>query len=345
MSQYGAYGAARRGLGYRSILRFYYPGTSWGTARGRIRVLLTADRSPDLVVGTAPGLVVHDLGSGATYRLPRLAGVTRWRLEPVGTRTAVEYLRRGWHRYRTGGRPTLRGEGQFGADRPLTLWTPAGHHDYRGGLRAAAPTRGSRTRDTVNVVALDDYVRGVVPAEMPPGWSLEAVKAQAVAARTYAAWSRARSSGRGWQVCDTSACQVYRGVDGEAGRSDAAVAATAARVLTYRGAAAFTQFSSSSGGWTARGSRPYLAARPDPYDAFAANPVHTWTLRLSAARIQRAFPAVGRLVRLVVTRRDRHGQWGGRVGSIVVDGRRRNVTVSGDRFRFALGLRSTWFVP
>jgi hypothetical protein len=84
-------------------------------------------------------------------------------------------------------------------------------------------------------------------------------------------------------------------------------------------------------------------AKADPYDDHSANPVHDWTVRLSARRIQRAYPGIGRLVRLRVTRREGAGQWGGRVVRIVLDGRRRNVTLSGDDFRSAFGLRSTWF--
>jgi SpoIID/LytB domain protein len=308
-------------------------------------VLITSDTTPDVAVSAVPGLVVHDLGSRATYRLPRIAGATRWRLSAAGTRTVVGYFTHGWHRYRPAGRPALLGDGQFGADRPLTLWTPTGLRTYRGGLRAASPTPGSTARQTVNVVSVEDYVRGVVPMEMPPSWRTEAVRAQAVAARTYAVWSRSQVPRRSWHICDSSSCQVYRGVDGEDPRADAAVAATARRIVTYDGRPAFTQFSASSGGWTAAGGTPYLVAKPDVYDGLAANPVHSWSTRLSAARVQHAYPGIGRLQRLVVTRRDGHGQWGGRVVRIVLDGSRRNVAVSGDRFRSVFGLRSTWFTP
>lgn len=345
MSQYGAAGAAVHGLGYRGILRFYYPRTSPGTAGGRLRVLVTSDTTPDLAVSAVPGLVVHDLGSRSTYHLPGIAGVSRWRLSAAGDRTVIGYFTKGWHRYRPGGRPALVGDGQFGARRPLTLWTPSGRRTYRGGLRAASPTPGSSTRRTVNVVPVEDYVRGVVPAEMPPSWRTEALRAQAVAARTYAVWSRAQAPHRYWHICESSSCQVYRGVDGEDPRADAAVTATARRIVTYRGRAAFTQFSASSGGYTAAGGMPYLVAKPDPYDGLSANPVHSWSTRLSASRIQHAYPGIGRLHRLVVTRRDGHGQWGGRVLSIRLDGSRRNVGVSGDRFRSVFGLRSTWFTP
>ena len=343
MSQYGAYGAARQGLGYRRIADFYYPGTSWGSTRSRMRVHVTSDTTTDLVVSPAAGLRVHDLGSGAAYPLPAIPGVKRWRLNVDGNKTVVGYLTSAWHRYQPGGRATLVGDGQFGADVPLTLWTPSGSRTYRGGLRAASPTPGTSARDTVNIVSLDAYVQGVIAAEMPASWSPEAVKAQAVAARTYAAWSRDQNLDRYWHICDTTSCQVYRGLSAEDDRSNAAVAATARQILTYGGAAAFTQFSSSSGGWLSAGSRPYLVAKPDPYDDHAANPVHDWTLKLSAGRIENAYPGIGRLNRLRVIRRDGNGQWGGRVVTIVLDGRRKDVTISGDTFRFRFGLRSTWF--
>ena len=343
MSQYGAYGAARQGLGYRRIVDFYYPGTSWGTARGRVRVLVTADTTTDLVVSPAAGLRVRDLGSGATYRLPAVDGVRRWRLGVDGTRTVLGYLTDGWHRYRPGGHATLAGDGQFRADEPMTLWTPSGSRQYRGALRAASPSPGSSSRDTVDVVPLDTYVQGVVPAEMPASWSIEAVKAQAVAARTYAAWSRDQRADRYWQICDTSSCQVYGGVGGEVARGNDAVTATAGQVLTYGGHAAFTQFASSNGGWSVAGSAPYLQARADPYDDHPANPVHDWTVQLTARRVEQAYPRIGTLRRLHVTRRDGHGQWRGRVQTLVLVGTGGQVTVSGETFRSRFGLRSSWF--
>jgi stage II sporulation protein D len=343
MSQYGAYGAARAGLDYRQIMDFYYPGTSWGTARGSLRVLVSADTTRDVVVSPASGLAVRDLGSGTTYPLPAIAGVTRWRLNVSGARTVVGYFTGAWHRYHPGSLPALAGDGELRASGPLTLWTPSGSRVYRGSLRAASPYAGSADRDTVNVVSLDDYVRGVIPAEMPASWSTEAVKAQAVAARTYATWSRDLNPKRYYQICDTTACQVYRGATAEEPRADAAVAATARRILTYQGEPAFTQFSASNGGWSTVGSRPYLVARADPYDGRTESSAHAWTLRLSAARIQAAFPGIGALNRLRVTRRDGHGEWGGRVVTIVLDGRRKDVTLSGDGFRSVFGLRSSWF--
>ena len=142
--------------------------------------------------------------------------------------------------------------------------TPSGNRTYRGALRSATPVPGGTARDTVNVLTMDDYVRGVIPTEMPASWQPEAVKAQAVAARTYATWSRSQYPTRYYQICDTSYCQVYGGLGAEDARSNAAVTATARQILTYDGKPAFTQFSSSSGGWTSAGSVPYLAAKRRP---------------------------------------------------------------------------------
>ncbi len=344
MSQYGAQGAAAQGLDYRKIVGFYYPGTSWSQVQGQVRVLIGADTTRDVVVSPAPGLTVRDLGSGTTYPLPDIAGLTRWRLNVARDgSTVVGYRTTRWHRWNPPGVTALAGDGQFSASGPLTLWAPDGPHRYRGALRAASPTAGSSDRDTVNVLSMDNYLKGVVPREMPASWQPEAVKAQAVAARTYAAWSRAQTAGRYYQICDTTSCQVYGGYDAEDPRSNAAVDATAREILTYQGRPAFTQFSSSSGGWTAAGSVPYLPAEEDPYDGFTGNPMHDWTAKVDATKLERAYPAIGSLQRIDVVSRDGHGDWAGRVGTMVLHGTKADRTLSGDSFRFMFGLRSSWF--
>lgn len=343
MSQYGAYGAALDGLSHKEILDFYYPGTTWSEVRGQVRVLVSADTSADLVVSPAAGLTLRDLGEGTTYPLPDIDGVKRWRLNVLDGRTVVGYLTDRWRRYSPGGREVLSGDGELFADGPLTLWTPTGSRSYRGILRAASPSSGSTDRDTVNVLSMDSYVKGVIPYEMPASWAAEAVKAQAVAARTYASWSRAQNPGRYYQICDTTSCQVYGGVGGEDPRSNAAVDATARQILTYQGKAAFTQFSASSGGWTSAGSVPYLPAKPDPYDGRAPNPVHDWTLTVDAGRLEKAYPAIGTLRQIRVVSRDGNGEWRGRVWDVELDGSEADRTMTGDSFRWMFGLRSSWF--
>ncbi|CAA9327836.1 MAG: SpoIID [uncultured Nocardioidaceae bacterium] len=344
MSQHGAQGAALEGLEHQQILDFYYPGTELGKARGKIRVLLTADTGSDLVVGARRGLRLKDRGSGTAYDLPRGQGATRWRLSVDGGRDVVHWYDGSWHRWRPGGRDALAGEGQLSAGgRPLTLYLPSGSAQYRGTLRHTAPSEGSTDRNTVNVLGLDSYVRGVVPSEIPASWKPEAVQAQSVAARTYGAWDRSQDPSHYHHICDTTSCQVYKGVAGEHPLGDAAVAATSRQVLRNDGAPAFTQFSASSGGWTSAGSAPYLVAKKDPYDNWSGNDVHNWSLSLSASAISRAYPAIGRLRTIRVTSRDGNGEWNGRVWSMRLIGSQGRETVSGDTFRYRFGLRSTWF--
>ena len=333
MSQYGAEGAARQGLTYRQIAKFYYPGTTWGTAQGRVRVQISADTTDDLVVLARDGLRVRDLGTGTVTRLPD-NGATRWRIMVNRTgQDRIAYLTDRWRAWRG-----LEGEGAFTAGgAPVTLVTPSGNRAYRGRLAAEAPTAGSRARNTINSLSLENYLKGVVPLEMPASWSRAAVRAQAVAARTYAAQQRIDLG----TLCDTTSCQVYGGFDSEHPASNAAVEATAHEALMYQGAPAFTQFSSSSGGWTSAGSVPYLPAKADPYDGWAGNPVHSWSIRVRDTLIESKWP-IGNLNRITVTRRDGNGEWGGRVGSVTLIGGQGRVTVSGDTLRSALGLRSTW---
>lgn len=338
MSQYGAEGAARAGLTFKRIAEFYYPGTTWGTTDGKIGVLLTADTTDDVVVLARSGLRVHDLTTDESLVLPT-GTAKRWRLVGSGATTVVSYLAGGWHRW-----AVLAGDGEFYAQgQPISVVTPAGTADYRGRVRAASPSPGASARDTVNVLTLENYLRGVVPREMPALWSREAVRAQAVAARTYADYGRNHPQAGHYDICDTTSCQVYGGYGAEETASDAAIVATAHQALMVDGEAAFTQFSSSSGGWTAAGSVPYLTAHADPYDDWAGNPVHTWTLPFTDNAIEGKFPKIGNLRRLAIGERDGHGDWGGRAGTVTLVGSKGRVTVSGDSFRSTMGLRSSWF--
>lgn len=343
MSQYGAEGAARQGLDFRQILSFYYPGTSFSSVVGNIRVLISADTSRDVVVRTSPGLRVRDLGTGAWHRLPS-NGASSWRLgvAPNGAST-VQFHTDRWRTWSPGGRSTLVGDGEFTNDaRIMTLVTPAGDQRYRGLLRGARPSAGSVERDTVNVLPIENYVAGVVPAEMPASWQPAAVQSQSVAARTYAmAERRARMNGH-WQICDTTSCQVYKGVDGEHPLATAATRATARTILRYDGIPAFTQFSASSGGHTSQGNAPYLVAKPDPYDGWAGNGVHDWSVKVNESTIERAYPAIGELDRIRVTRREGGGDWGGRIEQMTFIGKSGSKTISGTELRSLYGLRSHW---
>lgn len=339
MSQYGAQNAARNlGRSDSQILDFYYPGTTPGTQAGVMDVLVTADTSDDVVVRHRSGLTVRSVATGTSWSLAK-AGARRWRIVADASipGSRVDVLTDTWRPVRS-----IRGEAEFRAGgEPMRLYVPGGYADYRGRLRSAY---ASGERHTVNVVHLEDYLRGVVPREMPATWHPNAVRAQSIAARSYAARERADAGSRYFDVWDTTRSQVYGGVLSEHPSSDEAVVATRGEILTYGGKPAFTQFSSSNGGWTSAGSQPYLVARADDWDLWSGNPNVRWEVVVSATTIEKAWPAIGDFQRLRVTERDGNGSWGGRAVEVYVRGSKGRVTVSGDAFRSALGLKSTMFV-
>ncbi|WP_168929406.1 SpoIID/LytB domain-containing protein [Nocardioides sp. GY 10113] len=338
LSQYGAQDAAKNfGKTYREILAFYYPGLTLEKAQGRIRILITADTTPDVMVRHESGLRVRRTSDGRVWKLNR-AGASRWKITkaPGGRSRIMVRNRTGWHVVRTvPGTLEFRRTGG-----PLRLITPTGTRAYAGALRSVP---GSRGRDTVNVLGIDAYLRGVVPREVPALWHEQAVRAQAVAARSYAAYERAANRGDAYDLCDTSACQVYGGVGDAHPAADAAIRATRHEVLRDGGEVAFTQFSASNGGWTVASSLPYQRAAKDPWDRWSGNPYTDWTVTVPAAAIERAYPAIGAFEGIEVTERDGNGAWDGRALSVRIDGADRSVTVSGDTFRVVFGLRSTWF--
>ncbi len=339
MSQYGAEGAAQAGLTWQQIVEFYYPGTSWGDLRGSIKVLISGDTTSDVQVLSQPGLKVTRLAPRKTWALPtNRAG--RWRLQPRGATTLVQFKRSArWKTWKS-----FQGEGEFSSARKrIALVKDATTAIYRGRLRSAMPTAGSGTRDTVNILSLEAYLRGVVPLEIPALWSPAAVSAQAVAARTYAAAERSHPNASHYQICDTSQCQVYGGYDVEHPSATAAIRATSRHGLLYDGRPAFAQFSASSGGWLSAGSTPYLVAQEDPYDGWAGNKVHTWTKDVDDTTLEKHYPAIGDLTSIEVGTRDGNGEWGGRVQEMSLVGTTGRANISGDTLRTVLGLRSSWF--
>jgi SpoIID/LytB domain protein len=342
MSQYGAQGAAKQGTSTRRILGFYYPRTDAGHFGGKVRVLLTASIAQATTVVARPGLQVRDLARGTTTPVPtsgKPANATRWRMSGDGSGgTEVSYLTGAWHVWRT-----LTGDGEFRSTRrPLTLVLGATRTTYRGTLRAMGRVSRTTHRITVNKVSLEGYVQGVVPREMPSSWRAAALRAQAVAARTYAAYEVGHSYDPRFNLCDSTSCQVYGGRTAEVASTNRATAATAGQVRTYQGEPAFTQFSASNGGWLAAGSQPYLVAKPDPYDTGAVDPYASWKVRVTARTIQHTWPALGRLTSIEVTSRDGNGRWGGRIATLTLHGTTSDKHLSGEEFRGALGLRSTW---
>lgn len=339
MSQYGAYGAAQQGLGWKKILAFYYPGTTLTPmpAGTTIKVWVTADHDGDLRVQPAPGLRVS--AGGKSYTLPTGKAYTAWRVSRSGAgyRLAHRTAAGSWKTRATGlGTSTW---SLSSSSKVLRLVLPGGStRDYRGSMALAKRGTGGRT---VNKVRLEDYVRAVVPVEMPTSWAADAVRAQAVAARSYAVRTRDFSDSPGYDICDSTTCQVYVGKAREDARGDAAVKATAGVVVTHRGEVALTQFASSNGGAMARSNLPYLVAKADPYDGVPAS--QAWSRTISAAALARQWPSVGTVKSISVTSRDGSGRWGGRVEKLMITGSKGSVTVAGSTFQYRFGMRSSLY--
>jgi stage II sporulation protein D len=322
MSQYGAEGYALHGYGFRAILAHYYSGTSLGhTDPDRpVRVLL-ATGSASFSGATAVG-GIH-VSPQMTYAVTATGLGDGVRVSTASGRTV--------HIFADG----------VNATGPGPLSTAGGR--YRGTLRFSATASGGV--QTVDVVGLDDYVRGVVAAEMPSSWSPQALAAQAIAARTYAITTTVE--GDGYDLYDDTRSQMYGGVGAETATSDAAVAATAGQIVTYDGHPAVTYFFASSGGhtesiqnvWPGATADPWLQGVADPYDNAADDPYTSWTRTMSIAAATRQLGSLvrGTLQKIVVTR---HGV-SPRIITAQVTGTGGTTTVTGAQLEGAFGLDST----
>jgi len=340
MSQYGAQMAAKQGLSYSKILAFYYPGTKVETlSSNTMRVWITGDTDNKLHFYPATGLRLRD-SANRTFTLPAGKNYTKWRISRSGSNRVLYYrdAKGTYRRYTNSGfklDPRRVWYAENTKSRTVRLYLASGNRTYRGSLSLRFYGTGART---VNSVSMEDYLRSVVPSEMPASWNAEALKAQSVAARTYAARYRANLAGKQvYDICNTTACQVYKGTMTEYPASTAAVKATAGKVLTYGGKYAWTEFSSSNGGFSVKGSYAYIKAQADPYDA-AANQV--WSTAFRTSTIERKYPNIGTLKSITVAR-DGNGRWGGRVTEVTLTGSKATQKVSGTSFKSALGLRET----
>jgi stage II sporulation protein D len=343
MSQYGARGRALAGWNARRILRAYFTGVRFGTAKRRsVRVLLSSGlqearfwspRRWRLLGSRAGGRNVTPLRAGATYMLQARADGT---LALKRGRSVVAVVA-GPVRFQS------RAKGGWVAWGPSR---PEAARRYRGGIRAL-PSGGRF--DLVNVVGMEDYLRGVVPREMPAAWGDDApaaLAAQAIAARSYAL-STMKPTGA-YDVWDDQRSQVYGGVSGEDRRTDRAVRRTRGTVLTYDGDVITAYFFSTSGGRTedvqnvfsGSGARPYLRSVPDPFDK--GSPYHVWAdpPTFGARRLGDLLGLGAPVTAVDVVRR---GVSPRVVRAEVTTANGRTTTLSGWTMRIRLGLRDTWF--
>ena len=352
MSQHGARGRALAGQDASTILAHYYAGTTLGTKdpASQVRVLLlnkhaATAAAPLAVIGRGGAWRIENVGPvfPADARLtlwPAAAGSTTWSLKVVSAGGAQ------LHAQAVSGGVVVRPEA--GSTLLQLDSKPSTFDKYRGALRI----RLSTTAIVVNEVGLDVYLRGVVPVEMPASWPAEALAAQAIAARSYAAYRLHPGSGA-FDVHDDTRSQVYRGAEGEAATTNAAIAATSGLVVRSGSAIANAMFHSTGGGATEHNENvfvsstgaivaspvPYLRGSPDrrpdgtSYDAGA--PLATWkTASYTMAELSAIFgrdPRTnsGALRRLDLSRRGISG----RLISVTLVGSAGSRRVSGDVFR------------
>ena len=237
-------------------------------------------------------------------------------------------------------------------DSPLGSATGLPWHTYRGFLTVRREP--NTTFRVINTIPLEPYLYGVIPAEIGANVPMEAMKAQAVAARTYALKNRGKCAADGFDLDDTTRCEGYYGLTGETALSSAAVDDTRGQILTYHGQLIDAIFSTDSGGMTAcdlSGDCPYLQAvkdadASDGLDYAASGKYHTWTHTFTPAQIAALLArdprtAVAKFVSLTIDGLDPSG----RITTATVAGADGTLkTVTGPQLRQILGydtLRST----
>ena len=329
MSQYGAYGFAKRGHTFDAILRHYYTGTELqARPSADIRVLLQSVGSPSFTGASKAG--TRKLNPKSVYSARRASATSVDLISARGRRIATlpaPLVVRG-----SGGKFVLRGRGLNGIS----------NGRYRGSLVLTPGLFGGLT--VVNKLGVESYVRGVVARESPASWPLEALKAQAVAARTYAI-TTARPERDFDQYPDVRS-QVYTGMEAETATTDEAIAQTAGQVVTYAGEPIVTYFFSTSGGRTedventplGKEPKPYLKSVADPYDS--ESPKHRWTVRMTISEAQRRLGSLvkGTLRGIDVIKRGRSP----RVVAADVVGTGGTTRTNGATLRARLGLNDTW---
>lgn len=202
----------------------------------------------------------------------------------------------------------------------------------------------------VNIVGLDHYLMGVVPKEMSPSWNMEALMAQSIVARNYVITNMNKHRSEGFNICNTTSCQVYGGMSAETQRTNAAVMQTSGMMMYYGGYLVEGYFHSSSGGRTESsanawgGWKPYLLGTDDPFSL--GSPHDLWVVQMSGDEIRqqlaRSGVNVGEVTALTISKISENG----RVLEMVVHGSGGSHIIKKDKIRKTLGsnkFKSTFF--
>lgn len=363
MSQWGARGRAAAGQDYKKILSTYYTGTRIDTrdTSGMVRIALTDDPldlarpwprlfGPQALVagpitvdglaqlqasaGSSLGFDANSAGQPIAYVIAAdgshgapvviTSTLTIHTSSPAGIRTNIMQVMGG--DFRTG----------------------AEQRRYAGVLRIVP--KGGATILPVNVLPMEDYLKGVVPAEMPPYWGVEALKAQAIAGRTYAV---AHLGGADFDLRASESDQAYSGLTDQRAESNAAVDGTRGQVLSYQGQPITAFYMASDGGHTVsseyrfvqwnhgpvlRSHLGYLTGISDPFDRGPSWQVGPFSADGAAAiLIDNGLNIGDHLVGIDVLQKEPSG----RVVGVRLRGSSKSVEVSGSTLRFYFGLPDT----
>ncbi len=209
---------------------------------------------------------------------------------------------------------------------------------YKGGFEYARKSGGNLS--VINVVNMEDYVKGVVPYEMSGSWPRAALEAQAVCARTFAAGCTKHLRTDGFDVCNSQHCQVYNGVNKATSNSDKAVDNTAGECLYYNGKLVPNAvYHSSNGGATEDGETiwggkdGYLIGKKDPYESMTNIPNYAWSVTYTASELtwilEQKGENIGQVQNVYVSRYTPNGN----VKEVTFEGSRNTLKVTGERCR------------
>ncbi|MGB7247782.1 MAG: SpoIID/LytB domain-containing protein [Phormidesmis sp.] len=289
-----------------------------------LRVAISQGNEAISVGSSTTGIIRNGSGQ-ALYQLPELQGIT---IEADANDVDL-----------TNGGTTLAESNAFWLEPSADGLVWIGDKWYRGRVMVTLEN-GELT--AVNYVDLEDYLYSVVGSEMPTSWPQAALQSQAVAARSYALYKRARSRNPLYDVDATTTYQVYKGIAQEAGSTITAVDTTKDQVVTYNGEVIEAIFHSSSGGYTENAKDvwssdvPYLRGVED-FDHTA--PVFSWQETFTLSEFSDKIGDVGKVTSIGTPQLTELG----RVASITISGETGAEVLRGRDVRSALGLRSTRF--
>ncbi|MDI3500653.1 MAG: stage sporulation protein, partial [Thermoanaerobacter sp.] len=315
MTQFGAKGMAEQEYKYDEIIKYYYTGVNIekrNTDNVNIKVKISLDLgSPDInITSDQPYSVVYKTKDNDTEQI-----VENQIACPAQSTTSFKYM---------DGNIVITNDKVIDdstqlpqtivsidavrvipSDTGVLSYINKGNPLPYAGEFKIYPNNSSKNLDLINILPLEEYLRGVVPAEMPSSWHEEALKAQTLAARTYALIRI--SDKKIFDVYDSTLSQVYKGLSVVNDKVDNLIKATKGEVVTYNGGLADTVYSASAGGYTVDSTFawggsdvPYLKGKPDPYDN-SEYATYWWNVNITRDQISSAYPQVGVVLNVEIT--------------------------------------------